>query len=245
MASALAGRVIAVTGAASGIGAATVQVLRAKGAKVAGLDRAWPAGAESRPADHLTLTLDVTDTNATTAAFAKVHAHFGRLDGLATCAGIVDTTPFMELDAARFAHVLAVNVTGSFLSMQAAARHMQSGARMVTVASIAGMRGGGVLGTAAYSASKGAVLGLTKNAARVFGPLGIAVNTVAPGFTETPMTAPVRAVPGRAEQVVQMAALGRGASPTEIAEAIAWLLSPEASYVHGATLVADGGIVMA
>ena len=80
--------------------------------------------------------------------------------------------------------------------------------------------------------------------ARTFGPQGIAVNSIAPGSTDTPMTAPLKALPGRRESVKAMVPLGRSADPAEIAEAIAWLLSPQASYVNGSTLVVDGGIVM-
>lgn len=244
MAETLKGRVVAVTGAGSGIGAATVGVLAEAGARIAGLDVTWPKGEQPTCADRLSLTLDVTDEAATDAAFAQIVAHFGRLDGLATCAGIVDTTPFLELDAARFRRVTDINVLGTFLSMKAAGSRMTSGGRIVTIASIAGLRGGGLLGTAAYSASKGAVLALTKNAARTFGPKGISVNSIAPGATETPMTAALKTAPERAAALKAMVPLGRTAEPTEIAEAIAWLLSPQASYVNGATLVVDGGIVM-
>ena len=190
MADGLKGRVIAVTGAGSGIGAATVGVLAKAGARIAALDVTWPAVTADRYARIVShLTLDVTDEAATDAAFARIVAHFGRIDGLATCAGIVDTAPFLDIDAARFRRVMDVNVLGTFLCLKAAGSRMQRGGRMVTIASIAGLRGGGLFGTAAYSASKGAVLALTKNAARTFGPKGIAVNTVAPGSTDTPMTA--------------------------------------------------------
>ena len=245
MAQTLEGRVIAVTGAGSGIGAATVGVLAKAGARIAALDVKWPAGTSlAASPDRLDLTLDVTDEAATEQAFARITAHFGRLDGLATCAGIVDTTAFLDLDAARFRRVTDVNVLGTFLCLKAAGARMQAGGRMVTIASIAGLRGGGLFGTAAYAASKGAVLALTKNAARVFGPQGIAVNSIAPGATDTPMTAPLLNLPGRADNLKAMVPLGRSANPSEIGEAIAWLLSPQASYVHGATLVVDGGIVM-
>ena len=245
MAQTLAGRVIAVTGAGSGIGAATVGVLAKAGARIAALDVKWPAGTSlAASPDRLDLTLDVTDEAATEQAFARITTHFGGLDGLATCAGIVDTTAFLDLDAARFRRVTDVNVLGTFLCLKAAGARMQAGGRMVTIASIAGLRGGGLFGTAAYAASKGAVLALTKNAARVFGPQGIAVNSIAPGATDTPMTAPLLNLPGRADSLKAMVPLGRGADPSEIGEAIAWLLSPQASYVHGATLVVDGGIVM-
>ena len=146
----LSGRVIAVTGAGSGIGAATVGVLAKAGARIAALDVKWPAGNsdDADAAGRLTLTLDVTDEAATEQAFARIVAHFGRLDGLATCAGIVDTTGFLDLDAARFRRVTDVNVLGTFLSMKAAGARMQAGGRIVTIASIAGLRGGGLFRTA-------------------------------------------------------------------------------------------------
>jgi NAD(P)-dependent dehydrogenase (short-subunit alcohol dehydrogenase family) len=95
-----------------------------------------------------------------------------------------------------------------------------------------------------YAATKGAVLALTKNAARELGPRGIAVNTVAPGMIDTPFVAtPLRDVEIR-RRIERMSSFGRLGTAAEIAEAIAWLISPAASYVHGATLVADGGMVM-
>ena len=112
------------------------------------------------------------------------------------------------------------------------------------MSSVAGIRGGGLFGTAAYAASKGAVLALSKSAARSLGPRGIAVNCVAPGPTETAMTEPVFANSALKGSVSSLTALGRTASPEEIAEAIVWLLSPASSYVSGATLVVDGGLVM-
>ena len=121
MADGLKGRVVAVTGAGSGIGAATVEVLAKAGARIAALDLKWPDKPAAPSPDRLTLTLDVADEAATEAAFAAIAAHFGRLDGLVTCAGIVDTSDFMELDAARFRRVTDVNVIGTFRSMKAAA----------------------------------------------------------------------------------------------------------------------------
>jgi NAD(P)-dependent dehydrogenase (short-subunit alcohol dehydrogenase family) len=241
---ALKDRVVVVTGAASGIGAAAVEVLAKAGVRIAALDLKWPKDVAGPTAGRLSVTLDVTNEAASEAAFAQVMKHFGRIDGLATCAGIVDTTAFLEIDAARFRKVTDVNVLGTFLSMKAAGARMAPGGRIVTIASIAGLRGGGLLGTAAYAASKGAVLALTKNAARTFGPMGIAVNSIAPGATDTPMTAALKSHPERANSLKAMVPLGRLAEPAEIAEAIAWLLSPQASYINGATLVVDGGIVM-
>jgi NAD(P)-dependent dehydrogenase (short-subunit alcohol dehydrogenase family) len=121
---------------------------------------------------------------------------------------------------------------------------METGARICTVASVAGLRGGGLAGTAAYASSKGAILALTKNAARVLGPKGIAVNTIAPGMIDTPFAAGPLSDPSIKQRIEGMTSFNRLGTPEEIAASIVWLLSPEASYVHGATLVADGGMVM-
>jgi 3-oxoacyl-[acyl-carrier protein] reductase len=238
------GRALVVTGAASGIGRASAELLKARGARVAELDVAWPNGRASGDDKHCALACDVTMEDAVERAFADIHARFGRIDGLATCAGIVDAHDFFELSAATFRRVYDVNVCGTFSCIKAAARRMPPGARIVTVSSVAGMRGGGLFGTAAYAASKGAVLALTKSAARALGGRNIAVNCVAPGPTDTAMTGPLFADPARRVTVSGLTALGRTAAASEIAEAIVWLLSPAASFVSGATLVVDGGIVM-
>jgi NAD(P)-dependent dehydrogenase (short-subunit alcohol dehydrogenase family) len=128
--------------------------------------------------------------------------------------------------------------------MREAARHMAAGGRICTVASVAGLRGGGLMGTAAYAASKGGVLALTKNAARSLAGKGISVNTVAPGATLTPMLAEAWKNEENRRRIESMSAQQRTAAPEEIARSIAFLLSPDASIVTGATLVADGGLVM-
>jgi NAD(P)-dependent dehydrogenase (short-subunit alcohol dehydrogenase family) len=236
-----------VTGAGSGIGAATVAALAREGFSVACLDREGEAAkrvAHAAGEHHLALTVDVADESAVVAAFDEVAKAMGAVDALATCAGILDTTPFLEVSVATFRRIYDVNVIGTFLAIREAARRMPRGGRICTVASIAGLRGGGLAGTAAYSASKGAVLALTKNAARSLAERGIAVNTVAPGPILTPMLEGPFRKPGTRERVEGMVAMGRTGSPTEIAETIAWLLSPRASYVNGATITVDGGLVM-
>lgn len=236
-----------VTGAGSGIGAATVPVLARQGFRVACLDRDGTAVervARSAGTGHLALAVDVADEAAVTAAFAEIAETLGRVDALATCAGILDTTPFMEVSVASFRRIYDVNVIGTFLCIREAAKRMPRGGRICTVASIAGLRGGGIAGTAAYAASKGAVLALTRNAARALAEKGIAVNTVAPGPVLTPMLeGPFRDSAIR-QRIEGMIPLGRAGTPDEIAEAIAWLLSPGAAYVNGATLTVDGGLVM-
>jgi NAD(P)-dependent dehydrogenase (short-subunit alcohol dehydrogenase family) len=237
------GRRTIITGAASGIGAALATLLIAQGGRVACLDRNQE-GAARVAGRHPAIICDVADEASVVRAMTEAAEALGGLDALATCAGLADTTPGLEVDVATFRRMHEVNVIGTFLCIREAAARMERGGRICTVASIAGLRGGGLSGTAAYAASKGAVLALTKNMARVLGPRGIAVNTLAPGSTETPMLAAALADPANRARLEGMNALGRIGTADEIAAAIAWLLSPAASYVHGATLVADGGLVM-
>jgi len=244
-------RTAIVTGAASGIGAATAQELALRGYRVGCLDRNG-AGARAVAAAlpgaatgaHIAIEVDVADEPALVAAFATAVAALGGLDALVTSAGVADMTPFMELDAATFRRVYDDNVVGTFLCLREAAKTMPRGGRICTVASVAGIRGGGLSGTAAYAASKGAVLALTRNAARALADKGIAVNTIAPGATMTPMIEHVFSNEAHRKRVESMSVMNRTAAPEEIARAIAFLLSPEASYITGSTLVADGGLCM-
>jgi NAD(P)-dependent dehydrogenase (short-subunit alcohol dehydrogenase family) len=240
-------RTAIVTGAASGIGAATSRLLVAQGYRIACLDR---DGAGVRAlvdrigASSSAISVDVSNEGAVVAAFAQAVASLGALDALVTSAGVADMTPFMDLDAATFRRVYDDNVVGTFLCIREAARHMTAGGRICTIASVAGLRGGGLSGTAAYAASKGAVLALTKSAARALADKGIAVNAIAPGATLTPMLADAFADPAHRKRVESMNVMNRSASADEIAHAVAFLISPAASYVDGATLVADGGLCM-
>lgn len=240
-------RTAIVTGAASGIGAATVAELATRGYRVACLDKNGGGArnvAATAGAMHFAIEVDVTDETAIVAAFVEAVAKLGHLDALVTSAGVADMTPFMELDSVTFHRVFDENVVGTYLCIREAAKHMAPGARICTVASVAGLRGGGLSGTAAYAASKGAVLALTKNAARALAAQGIAVNTIAPGATNTPMIAHVFANEEHRKRVESMSVMNRAGHPEEIACAIAFLVSPEASYIDGATLVADGGLCM-
>ena len=244
-------RTAIVTGAASGIGAATVIELAGQGYGTVGIDIALPgAQATAREAatlntqKHHAIEADVTNEAHLIAAFDEALAFLGHIDVLVTSAGVGETTPFMELSVATFRAVNEVNVIGTFVCIREAAKRMQPGARICTVASVAGIRGGGLSGTGAYAASKGAVLALTKNAARALAPLGICVNTVAPGATLTPMIAEHWKNDAHRTRVEGMSVLNRTAQPQEIAAAIAFLVSPQASSITGSTLVADNGLVM-
>ncbi len=239
-----------VTGAASGIGAATLVELARRGYDTAALDINLP-GAEASAGRamtlggrHVAVHTDVADEASVVVAFAAAVSFLGGLEAMATCAGVADSTPFMDVSVATFRRMHEVNVIGTFLSMREAARHMADGGRMCTVASVAGLRGGGLMGTAACAASKGGVLALTKNAARALADKGISVNTIAPGATLTPMLAEAWKNEENRRRIESMSAQKRTADPEEIARSIAFLLSPDASIVTGATLVADGGLVM-
>ena len=237
-----AARRVAVTGAASGIGAATAQLLAARGWRVAGLDRDI-AGARRTAGDHgLAVEVDVADEASVIAAFAQVAAAFGGLDALVTAAGVIETVPFLETTPEQFRRLFDINVIGSFLSVREGAKAMQAGARVCMLASISSYTGGGYVATGAYATSKGAVLTMMKACARALGERGIAVNAVAPGFIDTPFVASAMSDPVRRPKVI--AAVGKVGSAEQIAETIAWLVSPEAEFIHGETLIADGGVLM-
>lgn len=160
-------KVFAITGAASGIGAATTELLSNAGARIAALDMKWPAAESSQNnAASFTANVDVSNDEGVEQVFADIIQHFGRLDGVATCAGVNNIYSFDQLDAAIFRRMYEVNVIGTFNCLKSAAARMKEGGRMVTVSSIDGIRGGGIFGTGAYAASKAAVIALTKNAAR-------------------------------------------------------------------------------
>lgn len=234
------------TGGASGIGRALCDILVREGWSVAlGDIDAQRAEAAAHAIGAAGFGVDVANEASVHAFFnAALDALGGRLDGLATCAGIVDTTAFMDIDVATFRRVYDVNVIGTYLCIREAAKRMLPGGRICTVASVAGKRGGGLSGTAAYAASKGAVLALSRNAARSLAECGISVNCVAPGPTMTPMLAGPMTLPGQRERVAATTVLNRIGEPAEIAEAIAWLLGPKASFVDGETLTIDGGLMM-
>jgi 3-oxoacyl-[acyl-carrier protein] reductase len=239
-------RTVVVTGGASGIGKATCELLCRDGYRVVVADRDLAgATAVANHIDGHAVQVDVADEASVAALFDEAVRYFGgTLDALATPAGIADLTPFMELDAATFRRVHDINVVGTFLCIREAAKHMREGGRICTVASVAGKRGGGLSGTAAYAASKGAVLALSRNAARALAERGIVVNCVAPGPTLTPMLDEPFSDPQRRARVEDGILLKRSGEAQEIAEAIVWLLSPRSSYVVGETLTVDGGLML-
>lgn len=239
--------VAVVTGAASGIGAATARHLHQLGFLVAGLDMNAQGLEETiggLGSQHRGFVADVCDEQALARVFQQIDDWQGRIDALATCAGVVDTSPFDLLTAARFRTLMDINLIGTFSVVQLAVPRMSPGARICTVASVAGLRGGGLAGTLAYAASKGAVVTMTKGLARELGPRGINVNCVAPAVIRTPMLDDTTRQDGQLQRLHEMTALRREGSANEAAEVIAWLLSGKASFVSGVTIPVDGGLTM-
>jgi 3-oxoacyl-[acyl-carrier protein] reductase len=239
----LADKIAFVTGGSRGIGAAIVRRLAADGAAVvytyaASPDHASALAAEIEAAGGTVLAIraDSSDPEALQQAVARTAERFGRIDILVNNAGIlmrggVDTFPLADFD-----RMLAVNVRAVFVAAQAAQRHMGPGGRIVTVGSVAGERSG-FPGASVYSMTKAAVAALTRGLARDLGPRGITVNVVQPGPTETDMNPD----PDVNAMLRPMMALGRMGSGAEIASAVAYLASADASYVTGSALTVDGG----
>ena len=236
----LGGKVALVTGGASGIGLACARALRDEGARVVVADLSAEAGAE---AGDLTVAIDVTKPeDARRAVTAAVEA-YGALDVLVTCAGIFHATPLDRLAPEEWDRIQAVNLRGTFLVAQAALEVMipRRSGRIVTIASLAGQVGGLASG-ASYAASKAGVVALTKSLARFAGPHGINVNTVNPGIIDTPMTAVLPDEQRTA--LVERTPLGRTGRADEVAAVVVFLASDAASYVHGAHIDVNGGILM-
>jgi NAD(P)-dependent dehydrogenase (short-subunit alcohol dehydrogenase family) len=235
-------RRVAVTGAASGIGAATARLLQSRGWRVACLDKNLAGARATAGPSGLGVEVDVADEAAVIRAFEHAASALGGLDALVTAAGVINTTPFFDTTVAQFRQLFDINVIGSFLSVREGAKYMQRGGRICMVASISSYTGGGYVARGAYATSKGAVLTMMKSCARELGPRGIAVNAVAPGFIDTPFVASAMNDPKRRQEVE--AAVGKVGTAEQIAECAAFLVSPAADFVHGETLIADGGILM-
>jgi NAD(P)-dependent dehydrogenase (short-subunit alcohol dehydrogenase family) len=235
-------RRVAVTGAASGIGAATAKRLQSEGWQVACLDRNQLGARSTAGNDGVAIEIDVANEQSVVRAFEQIGSLWGGLDALVTAAGIINTRPLFETPVAEFRELFDINVIGSFLSVREGSKYLQRGGRICMVASISSYTGGGYVARSAYATSKGAVLTLMKGCARELGPRGIAVNAVAPGFIDTPFVASAMSDPVRRKEVE--AAVGKVGTPEQIAECIAFLVSPAAEFVHGETLIADGGILM-
>lgn len=243
----LEGRSYLVTGAASGIGRGTAARLVAAGANVALVDRdadrvAAVAAALVGPGRCLAVPADVTDEGAVAAAVDETVAAFGAVHGAVTSAGIFAPADFVELEAvdlATFDEVLAVNLRGTVIVLRAVLPLLAPGGSVVTVASTAGLRGHGF--GPAYTASKGAVVALTRLVAVQYGPKGIRANCVCPGATAGEGMGATFADPEQAANAARTLPLRRVGDGGDLGATIAALLSDETRYVTGQIIAVDGG----
>ncbi len=232
-----------IVGAAGGIGDALTRLLHREGArKLVVLDRSGPAldtlARETGASAH---ALDMRDEASLHAAFAAARQATPHIDALVVAAGIVDVRPLGELDLARWQEILAINLTGPFLCCREAREWLADDGRIVLISSLSA-RTGGVATSSGYAASKGGVEAFAKGIAREFAARRITVNCVAPGWIDTPMTAPHPADRKRATEAATP--LKRTGRPEEVAATIAFLMSPGAAYITGATVPINGGIRM-
>ena len=231
----LQGQVAFITGGASGIGKATATRFTAEGATVATADVAGVA-------DHM---LDVRDEDAVAAAVSTIVETHGRLDIVVNAAGVAGGGPVHMVDSDEWDRVVDINLKGTFNVCKHAVAQMitQKSGSIVNIASIEGLEG--TEGGSVYNASKGGVIMMTKSMAIDYGPTGIRVNAVCPGAINTPLLLGLVDQPGLEEYRAKMLdahKLGRFGEPEEVANAVLFLASSEASFITGSAMVVDGGM---
>jgi len=241
----LQGKVAIVTGAARGIGLAIAKTFIAEGAKVALADvLVDDTGREAAALgpSALAVPTDVGDAAQVRRLVAQTVERFGRLDVMVANAAVQAEIPFLDLTEAEFDRVIRVNLRGTFLCGQTAARHMvQTGTRgvIINLSSVNAVVAHAVL--VHYAASKGGIAMLTKGMAVALAPHGIRVVAIGPGTVNTPINANFFSMPGMKERFLMRTPLGRIAEAEEIARVAVFLASDDASYVTGTTIYADGG----
>jgi NAD(P)-dependent dehydrogenase (short-subunit alcohol dehydrogenase family) len=239
-------KVVIVTGASSGLGVSFAQACAEAGADVVLAARRAEKLSETaqlvRSAGRraLAVATDVTDPAQCQAMVDATMAEFGRVDVLVNNAGVGTAVPATRETPDEFRAVVDINLNGSYWAAQACARVMQPGSVIVNISSVLGFTTAG-LPQAAYSASKAAIVGLTRDLAQQWGPRkGIRVNAIAPGFFESEMTDQYK--PGYIESLKPRVLLGRMGDPAELAATLVWLASDAGGFVTGQTIVVDGGL---
>ncbi|CAO4142091.1 Glucose 1-dehydrogenase [Methylorubrum aminovorans] len=238
-------KVVIVTGAGSGIGAATARRFAQDGASVVlngrTREKLERVTAALEPDRVLVQTGDVSDQGDAEALIAAAVERFGHLDILVNNAGVVPTGPLLEASVADWRKVMAIDVDGVFFCTRAALPHLiRSGGNIVNVSSVSGL--GGDWNMSFYNAAKGAVSNFTRSLALELGERGVRVNAVNPGLTFTDLTKDMKGDAGLLKRFAERIPLGRGAEPDEVADVIAFLASENARYVTGVNLPVDGGL---
>lgn len=234
-----------VTGGAQGIGYACAEALAADGAKLILADvnaEGVAAAAEALGGGTVGLTCDMSDPAQINAMFDTIEAEHGPVSILINNAGIAMPAEFLDLSVESFQKVIDVNLTGTFVALQRAAKTMVAKGIEGSIVNMSSVNAVvSIPAIAAYSASKGGVMQLTKAAALALAPHNIRVNAVGPGSIDTAMMAGVNANPEALERVLSRTPLKRVGSPREVGDVVAFLASSKASYVTGETIYVDGG----
>jgi NAD(P)-dependent dehydrogenase (short-subunit alcohol dehydrogenase family) len=242
-----------IAGGATGIGRATFRELRVRGYDVVvadvNLDGAQAAVAESAelPGTGTALYADLSTVEAPGVAVSKTLGQFGRLDAVVVCAAYLVEARLEDLSVEEWEHTMALNLRAPYLlAKEAAPALRRSGAgRIVLTGSTSGLQGG--VGTVAYATSKGGVMAMVRSLALAFAGSSVRVNCVAPGWVDTPFNDPYWARVGKGPEtraaLERHIPVGRQGAPDEIAAVIAFVLSPEANYLTGQTIVVDGGLL--
>lgn len=241
-------KVVIVTGASSGLGVSFAKACAEAGADVVlaarrvGKLEGTAELVRSTGRRALSVATDVVDPAQCQAMVDAAMSEFGRVDVLVNNAGVGTAVPATRETPEEFRSVVDINLNGSYWGAQACGRVMKPGSSIVNISSILGITTAG-LPQAAYSASKAAIAGLTRDLAQQWGTRkGIRVNAIAPGFFKSEMTDQYK--PGYLESVVERAALGRTGDPEELAATLVWLVSDAGGYVTGQTIVVDGGVTI-
>jgi NAD(P)-dependent dehydrogenase (short-subunit alcohol dehydrogenase family) len=242
----LQNKVAVITGGNSGIGFATARIFLREGAKVAIIGRnpkTLAEAAEKLGAGVLALQADVTDVQATEAAFTKAAAELGKIDIVFANAGIGAVSPLGQTTAEQFDMIIRSNLTSVFFTVQAALPHLNDGSSVILNGSVHAVLGAPAW--AAYSAAKGGVRSMTRNLASELAPRGIRVNQVTPGATKTPIWSPFAQTTEEKDALEahlgSLSPLGRMSEAEEIAKAALYLASDDSQNVTGTEIVVDGG----